>query len=76
MDAVLARPALLALAVPLVITCEMAEGVIAGPAVCRAGFAVVMLIAHHMVRVAQLTLVSEMHITGPFLPDGQPAVRG
>lgn len=75
-SAVLAPPALLAAAAPVVVAGVVAEGVVAGPAVGGAGLAVVVLVAHHVVGVAQLALVAEVHVLGPFLTDGQPAAGG
>lgn len=71
--AVLAPPALLTVAVPLVVAGEVSEGVVAGPAVGGAGLAVVVFIAQYVVGVTQLALVAEVHVLGPFLPDCQPA---
>lgn len=71
--AVLVPPALLAAAVPFVVAGVVAEGVVAGPAVGGAGLTVVVLVAHHMVGVAELALVAKMHVLGPFLPDSQAA---
>lgn len=51
----------------------MAEGVVAGPAVRGAGLAVIVLVAHHVVRVAQLALVAKVHVLGPVVADGQSA---
>lgn len=62
-------------AVPLVVTVVVAERVVAGPAVGGAGLAVVELIAHHVIRVAELALIAKVHVLGPVLPDGQPAAR-
>lgn len=60
------------MAVPLVVAGVVAEGVVAGPAVGGAGLAVVILVAHHVVGVAQLALVAGVHVLGPFVPNGQP----
>lgn len=73
LSAVLAPPALQALAVPLVVAGEVSEGVVAGPAVGGARLAVVELVAHHVVGVTQLALVAKVHVLGPFLTHGQPA---
>lgn len=71
--AVLAAPALQALAVPLGVAGEVSEGVVPGPAVGAAGLPVVVLVADHTVGVTELALVPNVHILGPFLSDGQPA---
>lgn len=73
LSAVLATPALLAAAVPVVVAGVVAEGVVTGPAVGGAGLTMVVLVTHHMVGVAQLTLVAKVHVLGPFLPDSQTA---
>lgn len=59
--------------VPLVVAGVVAEGVVAGSAVGGAGLAVVVLVTHHVVGVAQLALVAKVHVLGPLLADGQPA---
>lgn len=71
--AVFALPAPEAAPIPVIVTGEVAEGVVAGAAVGGAGLAVVVLVAHHMVGITKLTLVAGVHVLGPSLPDGQPA---
>ncbi len=71
--AVLAAPALLTAAVPFVVASPVAKGVIAGPAEGGAELAMIVFITHHVVRVAQLALVAEVHILGPIMPHSQPA---
>lgn len=71
--AVITRPALQAVAVPIIVAGVVAEGVVARPAVGGAGLSVVVLVAHNMVGVAELALVAKVHVLGPFLPYVQPA---
>lgn len=65
--AVLSAPSIQAATFPLLVAGVVAEGVIAGPTVGGAGLAVVVLITHHVVRVAQLTLVTKVDVLGPLL---------
>lgn len=41
-----------------------------------AGLAVVELVAHHVVRVVELAVVTKVHVLRPLLADGQLAARG
>lgn len=76
MRAVIATPALQAVAVPLCVTGEVAEDVVAGLAEGGAGGAIVVFVAHGAVGVTELTLVAEVLVLGPVLSHGEPAARG
>lgn len=50
--------------------------VVTGPTVGGARLAVVELVAHHVVRVAQLAVVADVHVLRPLLAHGQLAAGG
>lgn len=74
-SAVLARPALHALAVPLGVAGPVAQGEVPGLTVGGAGLAVVVLLAHHVVGEAQLALAVEVDVLRPVLAHRQRAAR-
>lgn len=74
--AVLAAPALLADPPPVSVAAEVAKGVVAGSAVGGARLPVVELVAHHVVGVAQLALVAQVHILRPVWAHAQLAACG
>lgn len=74
--AVLAAPALLTDPLPVAVAAEVSERVVAGATVGGARLAVVELVAHHVVGVAQLALVAEVHVLRPALTHGLLAVGG
>lgn len=76
LGAVLAAPALLTDPPPIGVAAEVSEGVVAGPTVGGARLAVVELVAHHVVGVAQLALVAIVHVLRPVGAHGQLAARG
>lgn len=73
--AVLAAPSVQAAAAPPLVAGVVAEGVVARPAVGGARLSVVVLVAQHVVRVAELALVPKVHVLGPLISDGEPAPR-
>lgn len=74
--AVLAAPALLADFAALLVTAEVPQLVVPGAAVGGARLAVVELVAHHVVGVAQLAVVGGVHVLRPRLAHGQLAAGG
>lgn len=74
-SAVLARPALHALAVPLGVAGPVAQGEVPGLTVGGAGLAVVVLLTHHVVGEAQLALAVEVDVLRPVLAHRQRAAR-
>lgn len=74
--AVLAAPALLTDFVALAVTAEVPQLVVPGPAVGGARLAVVELVAHHVVGVAQLAVVANVHVLRPRRTHGQLAAGG
>lgn len=73
--AVLARPALHALAVAVGVAGVVTQVEVPGPAEGGAGLAVVVLAAHHVVGEAQLALVAKVDVLRPVLAHRQLAVR-
>lgn len=76
MGAVIAAPALLTDPFPIAVAAEVSERVVAGSAVVGTRLAVVELVAHHVIGVAQLALVAKVHVLRPVLADGQRAACG
>jgi len=55
---------------------EVAEGVVAGPAEHGAALAVVVLVTHEAVRVAQLSAAGALLVADPLVAHGQVTLRG
>lgn len=70
--AVVSLPALQTDAVPLLVAGVVAQRVIPWSAVVGAPVPKVVLVAEDVVGVTQLTLLPEVHVLGPVLPNGEP----
>lgn len=69
--AVVSLPAFEADAVALFVAGVVAQRVVPGPAVVSAAVSEVVLVTEHVVGVTQLALLTEVHVLGPVLSDGQ-----
>lgn len=74
--AIVAFPSRQANSVTSGVTVEVAECVVPWAAEIRAFLAVVEFIAHNTIRKAQLALLSDMHVLGPVLADGESSFGG
>lgn len=73
MGAVLSGPSLQTDPVPRLVAGVVAEGVVARAAVGRALRPVVVFVTEHVVGVPELALVTEVHVLGPLLSNGESA---
>lgn len=75
-SAILALPASQAEAPSFIVTDVMAKGVISRTAVIRTAVAIIMLITGDMIGVAQFTLLAQVNVLRPVLPNGQAPASG
>lgn len=68
---VVSLPALQTDAIALLVAGVVTQGVVSGPAVFRTAVSEVVLVAENVVGVAQLALLSEVHILRPVFSDGK-----